>query len=109
MKKEAVVLIASLMAGCSADSGITPSNQSNQIMTINVAAEKADCYGVAPMKCMVVNNELFYSEIKGFHYESGYKYELKIKRTQAFTEDNVPADASLYEYHLMEILSKTKA
>jgi heat shock protein HslJ len=87
----------------------TPINE--QIMWINSA--KVDCVGVAPMKCMQVKNSEneawsnFYQGIKGFNFEPGFRYKLKVTVTE-LDKSNLPADASSLAYELVEILSKEK-
>lgn len=73
------------------------------IETFNIDSELKDCVAVGPQKCMVVNGEYFYDSIQGFEFESGFEYELKVKKTE---RENVPADASMYVYSLVEIVSK---
>ncbi|MEZ4104098.1 MAG: DUF4377 domain-containing protein [Candidatus Paceibacterota bacterium] len=75
-----------------------------EIITMDIAAEKRDCTGVAPMECLVVNNELFYDNIKGFGFEEGVEYKIEVARTE---RDNPPADASRYEYELVKVMSAT--
>jgi heat shock protein HslJ len=87
----------------------TPLNE--QIIWINSA--KVDCVGVAPMKCMQVKNSEneawsnFYQGIKGFTFEPGFRYKLKVTVTE-LDKSNLPADASSLAYELVEILSKEK-
>lgn len=69
-----------------------------------VGPELKDCTGVAPQKCMVVNDKFFYSNIEGFEHEEGFNYVLKVEKTK---KNNVPADASVFNYKLLEIVSKT--
>lgn len=111
MKKVGMVLFAGLLAGCSngQNGSLTDSsNSASDIMTISVGSEKVDCIGVAPMKCLIVDGSLFYNNIKGFDFKNGYEYKLEIERIQTYTADNVLADASLYEYNLLKVLSKVK-
>lgn len=110
MKKIITIIFAGLLAACSTNSDqVDSSNESAKNMVVTVAAEKVDCVGVAPMKCLVVDGSLFYEPIKGFDFKSGYNYQLEIERIQLYTKDTVPADANLYEYRLIKVLSKTKA
>ena len=74
------------------------------ILTFTVDAEKVDCVGVGPQECLVVNGEYFYDAIEGFEFEAGNEYVLLVERTD---RENVPADASAYEYRLVEEVSKT--
>ncbi|WP_339879260.1 DUF4377 domain-containing protein [uncultured Algoriphagus sp.] len=74
---------------------------------------RVDCVGVGPMTCYQIQKgeklgdeewQLFYSSIKGFDYEPGHIYRIKVKITDK--EAPVPADASSKNYELEEILSK---
>ena len=73
--------------------------------TVTVAPYTLDCVGVGLMQCLVIDGELFYDHIDGFEFEPGYAYQLLIELVQRFTPDTVPADASLYQYKLIEVLS----
>lgn len=90
----------------------TTQNLGKDEVLMYIAAEQVDCVGVVPMKCLQVkeskddNWTYFYSAIDGFSYESGYEYELLIKKTKV--SDPVPADASSIQYHLIKVLKKTK-
>lgn len=85
--------------------------------TILVNYKLVDCQGVGEMKCMEIKNAdntnslegwtLFYSSIKGFTYEPGYLYTLKIKKTE-LDPKMVPADGSTLEYSLIEMIDKTE-
>ncbi|MTG98593.1 MULTISPECIES: DUF4377 domain-containing protein [Myroides] len=81
------------------------------IVTLFIASEKADCAGVAEMKCLLVREtedmpwELMYDPIEGFTYEPGYEYSLEIKRE---TVANPPADGSSIRYILVREISKIK-
>ncbi|MFB1040969.1 MAG: DUF4377 domain-containing protein, partial [Polaribacter sp.] len=65
------------------------------------------------MQCFnVKNNESedwsnFYQEIKGFDFEPGYIYKLKIS-VATLDKSKLPAEKSYLEYKLIEILSKDK-
>ena len=79
-------------------------------LTVEVGPEMIDCVGVSNQKCLVVDGDLFYDRIVGFEHESGNRYKLQIKRTLAWgTTDpaQIPADAGLYKYELLEVISKT--
>ncbi|GAA4835063.1 hypothetical protein GCM10023331_20310 [Algivirga pacifica] len=84
-----------------------PPSEKELIMWIH--PEKKDCVGVGPMKCIQVQYGmeepvegewlLFYSAIEGFDITEGKIAQLKVKRV---TRENVPQDASKYQYTLME-------
>lgn len=81
------------------------------IFTLFVASELADCQGVAPMKCMQVKQsmeepwELMYSSIEGFTYEPGYEYQLEVRSENV---PNPPADGSSIRVILVSQISKVK-
>ncbi len=79
-----------------------------EILTFIISPHRVDCMGVGPMKCLVVNGEYFYQPIIGFDFQPGFEFELTVRKAQKFTPENAPADASLYEYHLIELLRKTQ-
>ncbi|GGB53665.1 hypothetical protein GCM10011502_28600 [Oceanisphaera marina] len=81
---------------------------STTVKTVTVGPQTVDCVGVGPMKCLIVDDAFFYDRIQGFDFEPGYEYQLKIEQRQRFSPSNVPADASLYEYRLVDVLSKIK-
>jgi len=111
MKKVMMMVFAGFLAACSNDrngSIADGSEPPTDIMVVSVGAERVDCVGVAPMKCLVVDRALFYGNIQGFDFENGYEYKLKIEKAQSYTNDTAPADASLYEYTLLSVLSKEK-
>lgn len=81
----------------------TNTNEQGDILTFQIAPYTQDCVGVAPMKCLVVNNELFYDNIQGFEYQQGTEYTIKVRRTK---RENTPADASAYIYELVEIVEE---
>jgi heat shock protein HslJ len=99
-----------LFSGCknagTADSGV------DSVKTFQIGPAMEDCVGVGPMNCLLVkqptdsNYQMFYSVIKGFDYVPGYEYELKVRVTE---RENVPADASQYEYQLLEVVAKKPA
>lgn len=78
--------------------------------TLYVGSSLQPCHGVAPMECMQVKTspdgqyQHFYSQIKGFDFEPGYQYVLKVRTKQL---ENVPADASSIAYSLVRVKSKT--
>ncbi|HIF9063766.1 DUF4377 domain-containing protein [Photobacterium damselae] len=83
------------------------SDRQSKTMEVTVGPQKTDCFGITPMKCLVVNEQLFYDSIDGFDFEPGYAYRLKIERTLAYPNGDVPADASIYHYKLIKILEKS--
>ncbi|MGY0216235.1 DUF4377 domain-containing protein [Endozoicomonadaceae bacterium StTr2] len=101
------------MTGCAASKPATTdrpesSPGTSEKMVVEVSPLKVDCHGMIPMKCLIVDGDYFYSDIQGFEFVEGHRYKLKIQRIQQYTTDNVPADASLYDYRLIRILEKTR-
>ena len=80
----------------------------SEVLTVNVESETVDCEGFAPMKCLVIDGQLFYSGIEGFEFEDGYQYTLQIERQQIYEENNAPQDGDLYRYKLIQIMKKSK-
>jgi heat shock protein HslJ len=81
------------------------------ISTIIVGPEQVDCVGAGPQLCNQVKNnpeedwQFFYSQIEGFQFEAGYEYELLVAEVPV---KNPPADASSFQYLLVEEVSKTQ-
>ncbi len=84
----------------------------SQRMIFYVADTKGDCYGVGKGLCLQVKEKpeepyaLFYSGIEGFSYEEGYHYKLEVMRVK---RERPPADASAYNYYLINIISKERS
>jgi len=87
----------------------TPLSYAEEIKTIFIGPELMDCVGIAPQECMMIKEPqssywtYFYETIKGFEFEPGYQYELKVNVTEV---DNPPADKSSLNYELVNIISK---
>ena len=79
------------------------------VMEVSVGPELEDCVGSAPMRCMVVDGELFYDDIEGFEHEAGYRYRLRMERYDRWQGQAPPADASKYGYRLIDIVEKARA
>jgi len=79
------------------------------VMEVSVGPELEDCVGSAPMRCMVVDGELFYDDIEGFEHEAGYRYRLRLERYDRWQGQAPPADASKYGYRLIEVVKKARA
>lgn len=78
-------------------------------LTLEVGPEKVTCQGLVSQECLVVDGANFYNDITGFEHEEGYRQTIKVSRTLRWgTTDpaQVPADAGLYAYELVEVLSK---
>ncbi len=86
-----------------------------QIISMSIFEETGITYDLFdtnkeyPIECMLVMEEdaprvwqpMTFGTIKGFTYEKGHSYELKVKRTRLA---NPPMDASAYTYELVQIL-----
>jgi heat shock protein HslJ len=76
---------------------------------IQVAAERKDCVGVAPMKCLQVRAEqtdpwtLYYGEIVGFTPTPGVEYRLRVLEE---TVPNPAADASAKRWYLDQVIEQ---
>jgi hypothetical protein len=107
VKNKSLSLLVLLLFGCTTgNSSVSPLD--SNVMDVTVGPKKVGCVGVAPMECLVVDGSLFYQRIEGFEYVEGYEYKLQIKRIKVYTKDTVPADASLYRYELINLISKRK-
>jgi heat shock protein HslJ len=77
---------------------------------IYVNGRTVPCTGVAPQECWQVKESksddwtLLYQGIKGFKYENGYVYKLRVREEII---SNPPADGSSREWVLVEVLEKT--
>lgn len=79
------------------------------MLEVSVGPELEDCVGSAPMRCMVVDDYLFYDAIEGFEHEAGYRYRLRMERYDRWQGQAPPADASKYGYRLIEVVEKARA
>lgn len=115
-----VPIALALLSACSSEKAGSPppANASSQngdvngeVKTLYVHEQLADCEGEGPRKCLQVreseNDEwtLFYSNIQGFDYEEGTRYQLRV-RVREVSEP--PADGSSLRYELVEIVSQEK-
>ena len=111
------MLAAFFLASCSLDND-NDKDITNE-MNMSVSAEPGVMYDLFdsmrehPIECMRVMTEdepgrwqnLHFSEVKGFTYERGHEYELRVKRTILA---NPPQDASNRTYELVRILADKK-
>ena len=75
---------------------------------------RVPCVGVGPMQCLQIQRgddasgqwQFFYSQIRGFDFEPGYLYRLRVRETR-LPPAQVPADASSIRYDLVEVLDKS--
>ena len=111
-----ITLAAFSLASCSSDDD---DKDITKEIIMNVSAEPGimydlfDSMGEHPIECMQVMTEdepgqwqnLYFSEVKGFTYERGHEYVLRVKRTILA---NPPQDASNRTYELVRILADKK-
>ena len=112
------VMCAALLSFASCSSDDDDKDITKEII-MNVSAEPGvmydlfDSMGEHPIECMQVMTEdepgqwqnLYFSEVKGFTYERGHEYVLRVKRTILA---NPPQDASNRTYELVRILADKK-
>lgn len=87
---------------------IVRTNSINASQTVfQIAAESVPCTGLVPMRCLVVNGELFYNVIDGYEHHEGIGRVIKIERIQICDPDvfnSCPQDVSIYRYRLVEVI-----
>lgn len=105
------LILLILTIGCErTGSLITPDKEHIEIITIGPYTET--CQGFIEQQCYLEFNEerqaweFFYESIRGFDFEPGYIYKLKVRLEDRGTEIQ---DVGRYAYHLVEILSKEEA
>ena len=110
-----LVMTAAMLSLASCSSDDDDKDITKEII-MNVSAEPGvmydlfDSMGEHPIECMRVMTEdepgrwqnLYFSEVKGFTYERGHEYVLRVKRTILA---NPPQDASNRTYELVRILA----
>jgi hypothetical protein len=80
------------------------------VRTLQVAASKVGCTGVAQQMCLQVRETsdgpwtLLYDAIVGFDYEPGFLYEIVVREERVA---HPPADASSVRRTLVSLVSKT--
>lgn len=112
------VLVTVACVGTSSESAqetravtVAPSaGNASERLEVSVGPARQECYGPFQRMCLVVDHQLFYSEIDGFTHEPGHEYRLRIERYDAFPgQAEPPQDAGRYGYRLIEELSKNRA
>jgi heat shock protein HslJ len=103
--------VACTPGGQEPELGVTPTpSQTNDEMIVFVAPYQVDCEGEGPQKCLLIREDpsdeyqLFYFGIKGFEFEPGYSYQLKVKKEKV---DNPPAGGSSLQWTLVEMTDKS--
>jgi heat shock protein HslJ len=80
------------------------------VLQWQVDAQKAKCEAAVTKQCLLVKHEgkktfeLFYDDIQGFDYQEGYVYTIWVKQTPKTPP--IPANASIYTYSLVKVVSK---
>ncbi len=81
-----------------------------EVVTLYVGPYLQECQAVGPWQCMQVRSDPsepwgnFYPSIEGFTHESGYTYELRVRKEQV---PNPNADASSVRYTLLDMVTRT--
>jgi hypothetical protein len=107
MKKIFFFCLVLFFASCSLD------DDEIVIQTLIVASERQPCQGnLVNQQCLLVKNSedqsswsFFFDPIIGFNHEEGFEYVIRVNRELVSENANI-ADSSIYEYTLLEILSK---
>lgn len=106
MKNILFIIISILCFSCS--------NQNFEMINMRINHYQDVAIGLSPQLVYLVqegehigtdNWNYFYNHIEGFSYESGYIYNLSVKKIPI---ENPPADGSSMQYELQEIISKEK-
>ena len=107
------LMVSLLLAGCVSvesskkDEFTVPKGE---LVRYEVGSKLYDCVGVGPQKCLRVKRggsdewTFFYSQIEGFEYQEGYRYQLLIDE---FPLEPIP-DRSAVGYRLMRELERLK-
>jgi Domain of unknown function (DUF4377) len=81
------------------------------LLDLYVGPEKATCYGPFERTCLLVREdpsaewELFYDDIRGFEWEPGYEWKLRVSRGRI---SKPLQDQSAYTWDLIAVISKTR-
>ena len=95
-----------LLAGCD-----QLNQKESELKTIFIGPDRVDCEGEGPQTCYLVKENvedgwgLWYYEIEGLDYETGYVYELIVAESQV---ENPPAGSSSIVWTVQEVVSKTE-
>ena len=107
------LLFLTLAIGCSRDGTIKVDPATDEMIeTLIIGPYTETCQGFIEQQCYLEFNEerqeweFFYENIKGFDFEPGYIYTLKVRLEDRGTEIQ---DVGRYAYHLVEIISKEEA
>lgn len=101
----ATLLTIATLAGCGG------SEENTEQKTLSILSQKVICEGLSQRLCLSASgqNDLaaflpFYEDIRGFTYQWGHNYTLKVKVTDI---ENPPADGSDMQYSLVSIDSES--
>jgi heat shock protein HslJ len=88
-----------------------PAANASRERIVQVAGQRAPCTGVARQLCLQVRTqpgapwELHYGDIKGFDWQMGVEYVLRVRET---TVARPPADGSSLRWELIEVLDSSQ-
>ena len=101
------LILLSLTTGCERE---VTTSENTEILIIGPYTQT--CQGFIEQQCYLEFNEerqrweFFYEGIRGFDFEPGFIYRLKVSLHE---RDEGIQDVGRYEYRLVEVLSKEKA
>lgn len=104
-----LLVFSSLFSVANSTKKTTPKKPAN-VQVWMVDGQRATCEGVTTMRCLLVKKQgekdynFFYDNIIGFDYQEGFVYTLWV--TTVPKTPPVPADASIYDYKLVKVVSK---
>jgi hypothetical protein len=112
MCRRTTAIITTVLGALICRAGFSSSLSEEVIYHVN--SYRVPCVGVAPMRCLQVQRgdpatrewQYFYSQIRGFDFQPGYRYRLLVRETR-LPPEQVPADASSIRYELVEVLEMT--
>ena len=107
MKKIVIFCFAAFLFSCQGN------NEENIVQEFFIASQRQSCSGfLQNQQCLMIklhedeqNWGFLYNPISGFDHEEGFEYKVRVLREYIPENENI-ADSSLYEYTLLEILSK---
>lgn len=108
-----VLLLAASAVGTATTAGCRSATApAERVYTLEVAPARVPCTGSLPQQCLQVRDRAdapytrFYDTIRGFTYEPGYHYVLRVAERRVA---GPPADGSSVSYRLVAVLSRTPA
>ena len=104
-----LAILALVGMSCSEGATMPPmGGVGGEVREVSVGPAREDCVGAAPMECLVVDGELFYSEIEGFDYREGYRYRILVERYDRWPGQEPPQDAGRYGYRLVRVVERVR-